>query len=123
MINSIKKLNSWDIKSYNDSNSIIYKYSNLLKKKSQIVPQELLHNINNETCAICLKSFSKSIVYLGVCGHAIHKNCVLDYIKCLDDDSNILLNMTLTETKYYSGISCPVCRCKYIRKDIFKIVN
>ena len=70
-------LNTWDLKNYMPLDLI---YNNLYRKISQIIPEEICSNTDC-LCPICFDSLiSSKKLYVGECGHVIHKSCMNDLL-------------------------------------------
>ena len=65
----MQRLNSWDVRAYM---SHVSKYVHIYRKKSQVVPEEIIFC---DTCPICMNNYKHSHVLCGECGHCFHKSC------------------------------------------------
>lgn len=98
-INTIRKINSWDIKPFMSDN---IGYVNVKRRQSQVVPSELIDN--TYLCGICLDGAQNSVISVGFCGHVFHRSCILE---C----------MRRCPTPH---MPCPVCRQTYWVQKLYK---
>ena len=122
----MQRLNSWDVRAYMSN---ISTYFHIYKKKSQIVPEEI---IVNDTCPICMNTYKNSHVLCGECGHCFHKTCFTSsilYSKDLTHDEKLSFfydsvnkhNLNVLMLKKKNSIKCPVCREYFRMKTMFKV--
>ena len=63
----------------------------------------------NEECPICLEPIQhEKNAYLTNCGHSFHRKCLFDTIQ------------SKWETKPFSSVKCPMCRCCLGYPDMFE---
>tara|TARA_Y100000389_G_scaffold202403_1_gene247563 strand:+ start:17759 stop:18172 length:414 start_codon:yes stop_codon:yes gene_type:complete len=127
--------NSWDLDTYMPET---VNSNNIYKKLSQILPEHLTNDYENKRCPICLEHYENSTVIVGQCCHAIHKNCFSTYVQesnelFTDYLKNYLVfgkklplvqnlnNKTLYKINNKFPSYCPICRQRFIIREIYNI--
>ena len=121
-------LNSWDVRNYMPE---LKSYVNIYRKKSQVIPEEIL---SHDSCPICMTTYKSSQIFVGECGHCFHKKCfaqsivhsnhlstdekIIFFHDCINGNCN---NLNILALKRKPSIRCPVCRIPFILKNEYKV--